>query len=189
MDQWYQCPHCKQSILLGTSPCPYCQSSLQWTTPQSVEARSFKIGIVGEPFNNDDGSSRQEILSRCVPGEIIILKHIPHPKDKNAMAVFRANGEQLGHIKKLASSEFAAVLDRGIRQDVILNSVGEGNTGLLGCTLKVTRYSDDLTWDEKQQLNSSNDVPTSPSQSKIAWLITLIVFLVILGSCSICIYR
>jgi hypothetical protein len=54
--------------------------------------------IHGVTFNNDDGSSRQRVISRCKVGEE--LEIIPEPTnrfDRGAMKVCRKNGEQLGY--------------------------------------------------------------------------------------------
>lgn len=49
-------------------------------------------------FPNDDWSERQEIISRCLVGERLILQHDAY-NDYSVFAtkVLRMNGEQLGH--------------------------------------------------------------------------------------------
>jgi len=186
MDQWYNCPQCGKLIQYGQPQCFNCKGQISWPGAQLLQpVRSFTIGIVGESFNNDDGSNRQEILRDCKPGETIILKHIPHPKDKNAVAVFRANGEQIGYMSKNVSAEFASVLDRKIRQSVEIASIILGNKKLLGCRLKITRYSDDLTWNEKQQLAKNNDSAGFYS-NRMAWIMILVIIFAFLASCVIC---
>lgn len=54
--------------------------------------------VAGVTFENDNGTSRQEILQRCTPGETIVLEHWPMPEDEYAVKVLRENGEQLGYI-------------------------------------------------------------------------------------------
>jgi hypothetical protein len=58
----------------------------------------FFAKVHGVSFKNDDGSSRQKIISRCKVGEE--LEIIPEPTnrhDHGAMKVCRKNGEQLGY--------------------------------------------------------------------------------------------
>jgi hypothetical protein len=58
----------------------------------------FFAKVHGVSFKNDDGSSRQEIISRCKVGEELDI--IPEPTnrhDRGAMKVCRKNGEQLGY--------------------------------------------------------------------------------------------
>lgn len=153
-DRWYKCCRCKHDLLYGTSPCPNCKCELGWVgktidlIPYPI--RSFTIGIKGESFVNEDGTRRQDIIRRCKVGEPINLIHEPHPKDKNAIKVCRLNGEQIGWIPKTSSAEFAAIIKRGIKQDVRISEIKDGE--YTGCWLKITRYEDDLTWNEKTAL-------------------------------------
>jgi hypothetical protein len=156
INKWYKCPTCKNDLPFGTRPCPKCKSELGWTgktidsIPYFIETRTFTIEVKGESFRNDDGTSRQDIIRHCKIGEPIKLIHEPHPKDKNAVKVCRLNGEQLGYIPKTASAEFATVIKRGIKQDVVISEIKDGE--YTGCWLKITRYEDDPTWNEKVAL-------------------------------------
>lgn len=111
--------------------------------------RSFNIGITGESFFNEDGSNRQEILRRCKVGEQLHLIHEPIPQDINAVKVCRMNGEQIGYIPQYASAEFATIIQRNIKQDIEISEIKSGQ--YIGCRLKVTRYDDDLSWNEKHK--------------------------------------
>jgi hypothetical protein len=58
----------------------------------------FFAKVHGVSFKNDDGSSRQKIISRCKVGEELDI--IPEPTnrhDRGTMKVCRKNGEQLGY--------------------------------------------------------------------------------------------
>ena len=69
--------------------------------PRTEEAASdnvFFAKVHGVSFKNDDGSSRQKIISQCKVGEELDI--IPEPTnrhDPGAMKVCRKNGEQLGY--------------------------------------------------------------------------------------------
>jgi hypothetical protein len=158
-DKWYKCPICKNDLPYNISPCPKCKSELGWKG-QTIDSipyfiRTFTIEVKGESLRNDDGTSRQNIIRRCQVGESIKLVHEPHPKDKNAVKICRLNGEQLGYIPKIASAEFATVIKRGIKQDVVVSEIKDGE--YTGCWLKVTRYSDDLSWNEKVALKNEQE--------------------------------
>jgi hypothetical protein len=57
--------------------------------------------VVGDSHVNDDGSSRQEIITRCKPGDALTLKSEPHNQyDPNAVAVLTRNGEQIGYLSR-----------------------------------------------------------------------------------------
>jgi hypothetical protein len=78
------------------------------------DVRFMHADVVGVNYNNDDGESRQEIISRCVPFEPITLDHQEdNPYDKNAIAVLRDNGEQIGFLEKHLAKEFIGKTKRG----------------------------------------------------------------------------
>lgn len=156
MQQQFCCPQCSSPVIYNSKFCSHCGLQLTWQYPTQPitdpgkPVHSFNINITGESFQNEDGSSRQEILKRCKIGEPIQLIHSPHPKDKYAVRVYRMNGEQIGYIPKYTSIEFATIIQRGIKQDVEISEIKYGD--YIGCWLKVTRYKDDLTWNEKTKL-------------------------------------
>lgn len=72
--------------------------------------------VVGVTHSNDDGSSRQKILKRmketAQKGDRIELRREPdNPHDKNAIAVYNKDGEQLGYVNRETAKEFAAYMD------------------------------------------------------------------------------
>lgn len=65
------------------------------------ERSHFLLKVVGESFNNDDGTSRQAIIRRCQEGETIKLVRDPDNKyDPNAIKVCRMNGELIGFLSR-----------------------------------------------------------------------------------------
>jgi len=96
--------------------------------------RPFAVNIAGYSYDNDDGSSRQEILSRCQVGESLILTHVKNPYDKNAIKVARMNGEQIGFLHKSTAKIIAPLVDRDGDMDariVSLNSSEREHGGLM----------------------------------------------------------
>jgi len=60
--------------------------------------RVFFTQVHGILHKNSDGSSRQQIIRQCQPGEELVL--VPEPTnayDANAVKICRQNGQQLGY--------------------------------------------------------------------------------------------
>lgn len=99
---------------------------------------SYTIHVVGESFNNEDGSRRQEELARCRVGEAVALEWDPHnPYDSNCVKVVSARGVQVGNIGRENADWIAARIEQGGWIEGVINSIGHGETGLLGCVLTV----------------------------------------------------
>ena len=73
----------------------------------------FETNIAGITHQNDDGSSRREILKKCKIGEELTLAHTPIRQDKNAVKVTRDTGEQIGWLHDFVAEEIAPMLDNG----------------------------------------------------------------------------
>lgn len=73
----------------------------------------FSLPVVGVQYHNEDGSSRQEELRRCEPGEPIWLERQPdNPHDRNAIAVFSDRRVQVGYIAARHACWLASKIDR-----------------------------------------------------------------------------
>jgi HIRAN domain-containing protein len=60
---------------------------------------SFVVRVHGVSFENEDGSSRQELVAQCRSGDPLTLRAEPdNPHDRHAVAVLNAKGEQLGYL-------------------------------------------------------------------------------------------
>lgn len=66
--------------------------------------KDITVRVVGVSFNNDDGSSRQEILSTLSNGEALLLEYFEF-ENEPAYAVKTALGEQIGNLPKNLSSD------------------------------------------------------------------------------------
>ena len=102
--------------------------------------REFHSKVVGVTYENDDGTSRQEILKTCSTGEDIILKPLSVPGHPEAVGVFRKNGQQLGFL----SAELASA----VRKEYAHNPMSVQIAGLTGgggyargCNLRFTIYA------------------------------------------------
>jgi hypothetical protein len=101
--------------------------------------QSFTSKVVGVSHNNPDGSSRQDILSKCRDSEKIILKREPdNPYDKYAIGVFRENGAMLGYLKQ--NPLLADHIDKGGEVIARISQIVGGTEGKsYGCVLKITK--------------------------------------------------
>jgi len=80
------------------------------------------LHITGTNYPNADGSSREKNIGNCVEGETLFLRHTPVPQDKNAVRIFRQNGEELGWIPRENAGQIAKLLDRGKKIEAIFVS-------------------------------------------------------------------
>lgn len=109
------------------------------TVPRSV-VRDFNTKVVGVTFGNDDGTSRQDIIKTCKPGDDIIFKPVPTVEYPDAIGVFNKNGKQLGHI----NAELAAELKEKYPTNpmtVTVNNITGGGDKNYGCNLHIIIYS------------------------------------------------
>lgn len=87
----------------------------------------YIIRVAGVSHQNDDGTSRQEILARCRVPEILELRRQPnHRHDRNAIQVLRKNGEMLGFIPRDEAAVMAPELDNGRRYIALLATLDGG---------------------------------------------------------------
>lgn len=115
------------------------QPTTQTTTNLSV-VRDMNTKVVGVTFGNNDGTSRQEIIKSCNPGDDLILKPVPTTEYPDAIGVFTKSGKQLGHI----NAELAAELKSDYPNNpmsVTVNNITGGNDKTYGCNIHIIIYS------------------------------------------------
>lgn len=133
-----QCPSCGRKIMAADkyaglkAHCPACKSEIFVPWPVMAQAvpekpvaqersrvRHWFPNVVGESFDNDDGSSRQKIIRACKPMEQLALVREPNnPHDANAIAVKRQNGQQLGYLPRELAKETISTESHGYRHAV-----------------------------------------------------------------------
>lgn len=109
---------------------------------KAASEKGIKISVVGESFENDDGSDRQDIIERLKVGDEIELRNEPdNLYDKNAIAVFSRHG-QIGYIGRddTAIIHLAKRAERYRGADI--DFIGENRAGMLGVVLCVWIESD-----------------------------------------------
>lgn len=90
----------------------------------------YVVRVAGVSYENDDGSSRQEILACCKVPEILQLVRQPnHRHDRNAIQVRRQNGEMLGFIPREDACLMAPELDKGRQYVAVLVTLDGGYWG------------------------------------------------------------
>jgi hypothetical protein len=77
------------------------ESIAKWVKENPAIDKWFWSKVAGVTHQNSDGTSRQEILKRCEARELLRLVPEPdNPVDRDAIAVLRQNGEQLGYLER-----------------------------------------------------------------------------------------
>ncbi|HEV3137063.1 MAG TPA: HIRAN domain-containing protein [Pirellulales bacterium] len=110
-------------------------------------ARSFHSKIAGVSKENQDGSNRQLIIRSCNVGESLVAKREPQNRfDKNAVALNRRFGQQLGYLNSELAAEVAPWLDQGQRVEMIISDITGGDESsftearLFGVNIHISLY-------------------------------------------------
>jgi hypothetical protein len=86
--------------------------------------RYFHAKVVGVSNINADGTSRQAVITKCHPREILRLKHDKENAfDPNAVAVLRSTGEQLGYLDADLAAEVAPRMDDGRQYIPVIKAI------------------------------------------------------------------
>lgn len=100
--------------------------------------REIRTKVAGATFRNDDGSSRQEILSLCHDGDMLDLEYFTH-QGEPAYKVFSRYG-QIGNLP----AEDAMLIDSVYGEYVtgaVISKVTGGNGYYYGCNILLTIYT------------------------------------------------
>ncbi len=88
--------------------------------------------VKGVSFNNQDGSSRQEIVRKCQVGEILLLLRDPdnpYSATGTTIKVVRQTGEIVGHVQSEISQILADQMDRGAHAEARVTMLTGGTPG------------------------------------------------------------
>lgn len=108
------------------------------TAQSPLDGGATFVEVVGESFENDDGSSRQAIIQRLRAGDAVELRLEPDNRfDRRAIAVHSARG-QIGYISRDDRWLFDAV-KAGKVGEVIVDSCGPNAEGVWGVSLEIRR--------------------------------------------------
>ena len=94
----------------------------------------FSLPACGEMHDNEDGSSRQEELALCQPGEMLQLIREPENEHDNmAVAVMSARGVRVGYLARERARWIGSKMDRGYDVRAIVQRIR--GVGLHGSAL------------------------------------------------------
>jgi len=120
------------------------------TAPPRITHRYF-LNVAGASFNNDDGSERQKIISRCKVGDELLLIREPNNRfDPGAIKVTRLKGQQIGYLPASVtchgdSSGLASQIDTGMNYRCRIADISGGVFGVwFGVKVEIT----DGDWQE-----------------------------------------
>lgn len=107
----------------------------------------IRTKIVGVTFDNDDGSSRQKIISKhCHTGQTLKIIHSPMKGYPNAVKVCLNNGKQLGHLSNDLAKDIVDYSKQGyyIFSKVLSVTGGEEGKKTRGCNIIIYLYSSEV---------------------------------------------
>lgn len=103
--------------------------------------------VVGESYNNADGSNRQDELLECEPGEALSLHREPqNSRDPNAILVLSQRGVGIGYLAHEDSAVIAAAADAGRPYKAKLHAIRGGVQGAATYGAKVS-----ISWDGRPE--------------------------------------
>lgn len=122
--------------------------------------------VVGVSFRNEDGSSRQEIISNLYEGENVSLEYYEY-ENEPAYAVIDMLGNQIGNLSKELASVIYNKYDGCYFDAFVLRITGGDNTRYLGCVIDISIYDEipefmaDTTNDNTVVESASTPTPDS----------------------------
>ena len=131
-------------------------SSMMWW----MGSESFSV--VGVSFDNDDGTSRQDIISGLSVGEALLLNYHEY-ENEPAYAVTDALGNCIGHVSK----ELAATIYQKYKDCYFAVSVDDitgGDSGLkYGCVISIDIYDSAPETNENESSTAATVVDVIPA--------------------------
>lgn len=97
--------------------------------------------VVGVSYRNEDGSSRQEIISNLVEGEHVSLEYYEY-ENEPAYAVIDMLGNQIGNLSKELASVIYNKYNGCYFDAFVLRITGGDNTKYLGCVIDISIYDE-----------------------------------------------
>ncbi|AHE57457.1 HIRAN domain-containing protein [Sphingomonas sanxanigenens] len=112
----------------------------------------FSLPAVGEVYDNEDGTSRQDELRLLVPGDVLALVREPdNPHDRMAVAIFTARGVRVGYLRRDRAVWVGSKIDRGYPINVIVERVKGAHLqgAKLGLVMRVNMDGEEPELDEQ----------------------------------------
>lgn len=125
---------------------------------------SYDVKVVGVTYDNDDGSSRQEILSRTEQYDPLLIEYFEYCGTP-AYSVNNLDGETIGNLPKELSAEIYKKYPDSSLDAYVVDILG-GDDGLkYGCRIHIDVLNTGNTSDSP---HSTPDIPDVPIQAKPA---------------------
>jgi hypothetical protein len=140
---------------------------------QAMRLRHLFTKIAGVTFQNDDGSERQEIISRCRISEPLSLRHQrDNGFSEYATAVCRVNGEQLGYLPEFLAEQICEEVEAGFSvQGILKNRTGgTADKPARGVNIIVFLFASDVNQPEREQYVKATIESELGSQSSIDYV-------------------
>jgi len=116
---------------------------VDWLDHDKLIERYIFAHIAGVTFPNPDGTSRQVVLCRCKPMQLLVLKwESENPVSQTAVAVHLETGEQLGYLESRLGTETLKRTRKGEIWSGFIVSVGvpvESDRETLGATIAIVK--------------------------------------------------
>lgn len=112
----------------------------------------FCLPAVGEWFDNEDGTSRQDEIRLCTRGEAVRLVREPeNPYDRMAVAVVSARGVRVGYLARARAVWIGSKIDRGYDVRAIIERIKGAHLpdAALGVILRINMEGDDPDLDDE----------------------------------------
>lgn len=104
----------------------------------SEPAYRFHTKIVGVTFENEDGTSRQYLISRCRKGDAVTIEPSPSKKYPHAIGVYDDFWNQLGYLNADLANEFYQKDWINSKITAVISSITGDEHNNLGCNLLIT---------------------------------------------------
>lgn len=99
----------------------------------------FFSKVVGVTFNNDDGSSRQKIISKLKAGDELVFRPVSVQGHPEAVGVFTTGGKQLGHLTAELAGELRNKYPTNPVSATVAQVTGGGDRSY-GCNIHIVIY-------------------------------------------------
>lgn len=119
---------------------------LFWWERFALGWNDFSLPACGEAYENEDGTSRQEELRACEPGqEIRLVREPDNPHDHMAVAVVSERGIRVGYLARDRAQWIGSKIDRGYDVRAIVERIkGRSLAGsALGIVIRINMEGED----------------------------------------------
>jgi hypothetical protein len=115
----------KPTVVYGSEPWAEHNKEIeQWINTNPDFDKKYWAKVAGTNHLNDDGSSRQAILSQCQPRDFLRLILEPdNPVDPDAVKVVRQDGKQIGYLPKRVAATMQTHFRNGEHWEAVLTEI------------------------------------------------------------------